>query len=134
MYDKLIEAVLEGLHYSDIEELRGTLEDIAKYGADAGFGEFVYYSDTVKFFKRNRAEIINLVKEYAADMDTSPFELVASFKHSKDDDWVDEIGRALYGRLKPDDVHVPNELTWFAVEEVARYLVDNPETLDKLVS
>jgi hypothetical protein len=35
-----------------------------------------------------------------------------------------EIARALYGRLERDDTQIPNALTWFAAEEVARELME----------
>jgi hypothetical protein len=35
-----------------LKKLSQTLTDCAKYGADCGFSGFIYYSDTIKFFKK----------------------------------------------------------------------------------
>jgi hypothetical protein len=129
MNTNLIKAVINGLHCDDLEELTGTLEDIVNHGIDGGFGDFIYYSDTVKFFLDNRDEIIDLVKEEASEFDTKNIEFVSTFVVLRGNDWTDEIGRAIYGVIDNDDVTIPNALTWFAAEEVARYLVDNPELI-----
>ena len=108
---------------------RESLEDIANHGIDGGFTGFIYYSDTIKFFKVNRALIVELVKEMAEDLGETPIGLVASFNclkmdtHKAEDEA--EISRALYGRLESDDTQVPNALAWFAAEEVARAETDN---------
>ena len=108
---------------------RESLEDIANHGIDGGFTGFIYYTDTIKFFKAHRAEIVELVKEYASEFGQSPIQLVASFGCLKMDannpEDKSEIARALYGRLASDDTQVPNALAWFAAEEVARAETDN---------
>ena len=44
------------------EHLYEVASDVAKCGANAGWGNFVYYSDTVAFTKRNKAKIIDRLK------------------------------------------------------------------------
>lgn len=125
------------------DDTRVTLRDVANHGADGGFTGFIYYSETVKFFKRNRRAILELVKEYAREFEQTPLDFVHSFnvlKPSPPDKYgggytreqdieetQEEIARALYGRLRADDTQVPNALAWFALEEVAREITDNTD-------
>jgi hypothetical protein len=108
---------------------RESLQDIANHGIDGGFPGFTYYTDTIRFFKNNRREIVEMVTEYAQDFGQTPIELVASFSclkmNTHDPEDEAEISRALYGRLNSDDTQVPNALAWFAAEEVSRALTDN---------
>lgn len=128
METKLINAVKRNLGGSK-SEIKDTLQDVANHGANAGFSGFIYYTDTVKFFKNNRAEIVALVKEYASEFDQTPIQFVASFRclngDYNDAEGEAEISRALYGRLESDDTQIPNALAWFALEEVARHETDN---------
>lgn len=103
---------------------RESLADIANCGIDGGFTGFIYYTDTVAFFKRNRKEICELVKSMADEFGQSPMEFVASFNCLKGNDWEREIGECLYGRVSADNYTVPNALAWFAAEETARKLTD----------
>lgn len=116
---KLDRAVIRQLGGSDY------LADIANHGIGGGFPGFTYYSDTVKFFKAHRADIIALVKEMADDFGQSPMEFVAGFNCFKGMDFEAEIAECLYGRVSADNYTVPNALAWFAAEETARKLTDN---------
>lgn len=126
MNKKLVNAVIRQLGGRD------SLEDIVNHGIDGGYTGFFYYSDTVKFFKRNRKQIIELVKEMAEEFGQNPMEFVASFNCLKPaGEYEQEIGQALYGRIPADSVTVPNALAWFAAEEVARYEIDRMEEESK---
>jgi hypothetical protein len=131
MNSKLIKAVSDQLG-SDGEELKTTFQDISNHGIDGGYGGFVYYSDTIEFFKKNRKEIVELVVEMSEEFGQTPIEFVRGFNCLKNTfenaaEAEAEISRALYGRLSKDDTQVPNALAWFAGEEVARYMVDQEE-------
>jgi hypothetical protein len=117
---KLIRAVVRQLGGKE------SLEDIARHGIDGGFHGFIYYTDTVPFFKRNRAEIVQLVKSMADDLGEPVIDMIAGFRCLTDDaETRDSIGRCLYGaRLTEDDTEVANALSWFAGEEVARAFTD----------
>jgi hypothetical protein len=53
-------------------------------------------------------------------------EFVAGFNCLKPKgEWEEEISRALYGRLSKDDYIVPNALSWFALEEAARDIIES---------
>lgn len=121
---RLVRAVIRQLGGKD------PLEDICQHGIDSGFHGFIYYSDTIAFFKRNRREISELVRQQAEDFGASPVDFVASFRcldpKDKDPEKMDEIGRCLYGgRIGPNYTQVPNALAWYASEEVARAFCDD---------
>lgn len=123
--------------------------DITRHGINGGFVGFTYYSDTVPFFKRNRAVICQLVNNQASDLGENPAEMVAGFGciagHASREDydyngrmtekrraelaeWMPDVSRCLYGgRINGDDNTVPNALAWFAAEEVARAYCDLTE-------
>ena len=107
--------------YNAVVEQLGEESDLADaQDASAGCPGFTYYSDTVDFFKDNRTLILDLVKEYADEMSQNPIDFVAGFRClNKDPETIDEIGRAIYGRVTSDDTQVPNALAWFALEEAA---------------
>jgi RNA-binding protein YhbY len=118
---ELINAVMDNL---DIEQI----EDINRHGIDGGFGNFIYYADTVKFYEQNKKEIISMAKDMASDMGENLLEMIGGFNCLKYYDykkkrWIDEegqeaIGKTIYGN-EVDKV-VANALAWFAAEEVCR--------------
>ena len=59
----------------DIEVILEDCRDIINHGIESGFGNFVYYNDTVKFYKDNAKEILRHLKELTRlmcdDEDTS---------------------------------------------------------------
>ena len=126
MEKKLINAVKRQIGEVD------SLLDVYNHGADAGFHGFTYYADTVKFYKKNKKEIIDLAKEQAGSMQVNVLEMIGGFNCLKyydyklnrwtDSEGQDAIGETVYGR-KVDDV-VANALAWFALEEVAREIYD----------
>lgn len=138
---KLIDAVIDQLG-AEPDEVLDTLEDIRNHGIDGGFHGFIYHVDTVKFFERNRAEIVALVERMAEDLGENPAEMVAGFGcmagHAKPgnhdyhgqmtpqrrkalQEYLPSVSRCLYGgALTEDDTQAANALAWFAAEEVAR--------------
>ena len=133
MNKKLINAVIENLGYDNKNdpELIQQLKDITNHGIGGGFGGFIYYSETTSFFNENRKEIIELVKDMSFSLGDGMIEMVASFNCFKNMDLtLDEIGDVLFG-VDTENVNekmiIKNGLSWFAGEEVARYLVDQLE-------
>lgn len=102
---------------------------MARHGVDGGFAGFTWHSDTVAFFKRNRAAIVERLREDAPDLGSeSAFALVKSFRclQPVDAEREESIMRCLCGaRLRDDDTQVANALAWYAAEEIAREL--NPD-------
>ena len=121
-YKKLINAVLNSIDEDDIE-------NINNHGIDGGYGKFVYYSDTVTFYKKHKADIKKLAQEMAQEMGENVIEMIGGFNclkyfDYKNHKWTDlegqdVIGETFYGN-KYDDV-VANALAWFAGEEVCRW-------------
>ena len=101
------------------------LQDIYNYGIAGGFCGFIYYSDTVAFFNRNRKTIMQLCESYADDLGVNVYEMIAGFNYLKGFNAIDVV-EALNGR--GDYVtYVKNALSWFAAEEAARFIVESIE-------
>ena len=100
--------------------------DIVRGGIDGGFHGFIYYSDTVAFFKRNREAIRDMAREQAQDFGQDVVSMVAGFRCLTDDyETRESIARCLFGgRLTDEDTEVANALAWYAAEEVARAFCD----------
>jgi hypothetical protein len=136
----IIRNVIQALGYNtqggteSLKELSSRLVICAKHGADGGFPGFTYYSDTIRFFKQNRKDIVNNIGHTAAETETDIIKLVQSFgvfRYSTPPA-SEEVGKALW-----DSAHIHDELTtlynvfaWYALEEIShiwyRYLEDNP--------
>lgn len=105
-----------------------SVEDVLRGGIDGGFHGFIYYKDTVAFYRRHKADILDMANDMASDMGENVLEMIGGFnclgyydhKTSKwtDTEGQDAVGRTIYGG-KVDDV-VANALAWFAAEEVCR--------------
>ena len=131
--ERLIRGVLRQLGGGS--EAWASLRDVCRGGADAGFHGFTYYRDTVGFFRRYRAEIVELAERQAQDFGQSVAEMVADFRclDIRADDTIGQnsVLRCLGGgRLRDggeqgdqDDL-VANALAWYALEEVARAACD----------
>ena len=92
--------------------------DIANHGIGGGFHGFIYYADTVKFTKANRANIAKLAEAQAADFGQGVLEMIQGFNCLGKEFGTGEIARCLYGR--GDDSQIMNALAWYAGEEVCR--------------
>ena len=117
--------VINQLGYDELDsECKDTLSDVAQYGADAGFGQFIYYSDTCQFFDDNRRDILQSVSDMAESMGEEPSAMVKSFR-CLNGDFNHEVDQVLMGIDCDDDIQVKNALAWFALEETARELADD---------
>lgn len=127
-YRALIEAVVEGIGGSEY------IADVVNHGINGGFGDFIYYSDTVAFYKKYRKAINKLAEELAEELGADVVEMVGAFncieaydyetKQWTDKDDRKDIAICLFGgslRTLTDDNHIPNALAWFAAEEVCRW-------------
>ena len=122
----LIRAVVKNMNGWD--SFKESAQDIVDHGAACGFGNFIYYTDTVAFTAKNRKAIAELAAQQAADFgDSSEIEMILGFNQLKHDDLTSsDVARALYGRLTDDDkkTMIYNALAWYALEEVARAYCD----------
>ena len=119
---KLIAAVVKQL--GGIQSFEESAPDIANYGIDGGFHGFVYYKDTVSFWRKNKDPITQELKEMADSLGENPLDMIKGFGCLNADYSVDDIGQALYGRYNSDLDIIYNAFAWFAAEEVARQYVD----------
>lgn len=89
-------------------------------GAAGGFGGFIYYSETVEYWRKNRKKI-TLLMEYQAEAIgyENTLEMVQNFNSLQGNYTTDEIARALYGRFDDNLTQIYNTFAWYALEEVA---------------
>lgn len=111
------------------ESFQERAPDIANNGINGGFSGFIYYVDTLKFVRRNRAKIAQLAEEQAHEHEMGALEMIQGFNCLRTDYTVSEIGKCLYGR--GDDTQILNALAWYAGEEVARAYCDLLEQEDE---
>ena len=131
--ERLTRAVIRQL--GGWEKAKESMLDISRHGISGGFFGFIYYSDTVAFFKRHRSDIAKLAEEQAHDLGENVAEMVAGFgclagraSREKLAEYLPGVSRCLYGgRLTEEDTQVANALAWFAGEEVARAWSDMNE-------
>ena len=114
-------------------ELSTQFENCAEHGADCGFCGFIYYNETIAFFRANRKDIISHMEQSAAEMGTDIISMVQGFGVFRNGDkpTASEVGRALWDSQKSQDLTtLYNVFAWYALEEVSRtwyrYLEDNP--------
>ena len=97
----------------DIEEILWHCREITKHGIESGFGNFIYYSDTVKFYKDNAKEILNHLKELTGFMyDDEDTSLITYL-------YENEIYRIyLEEMLLGDPARLYNHFTWMYVQDI----------------
>lgn len=100
-----------------------TLQELANInqsscGIAGGYAGFIYYTETVAFWRKNRAKISALMNYEADSLGENVLQMVSRFRSLKGFT-ADEIGRALYGRFSDDLTQIYNTFAWFAAEEVA---------------
>lgn len=104
---------------------------VCKYGADGGFGNFIYYTDTVPFAKRNKKALLALCKEQANDIYGHGMTIpgfIAGFNCVDCD--AEQVAVALYTGKGDCVTTIYNALAWYALEEVARCYCDILESFD----
>jgi len=127
---KTVKNVIEEIGYpltgssDDFKELSGILENCAENGADIGISGFIYYSETIPFFKKNRTSIVAHMEQTAEEMGTDIITMVQNFGvfRRSEKPTAGEIGKALWDRSKtyPELTTLYNVFSWYALEEVSR--------------
>jgi hypothetical protein len=123
-------------------ELSTQLENCAEHGADIGIPGFIYYSETIPFFRKNRQDIVNHMEQTAAECGTDIISMVQEFGvfRNSDKPTPSEVGRALWdsGKNYDDLTTLYNVFAWYALEEVSRtwyrYLEENPAVRAELAA
>ena len=114
-------------------ELSSKLENCAEHGANIGISGFIYYSETIPFFRKNRQDIINHMEQIAAEFGTDIISMVQGFGvfRNCEKPSSSEVGRALWdSKENPELTTLYNVFAWYALEETAqtwyRYLEEHP--------
>ena len=115
-------------------DLSAQFENCAEHGADIGIPGFIYYSETIPFFKFNREDIVNHMEQTAADLGTDIISMVQGFGvfRISGKPTPSEVGKALWdsGQQWDELTNLYNVFAWYALEEVSRtwyrYLEENP--------
>jgi hypothetical protein len=117
-YRRLINAVISRVSLDSVS-------DIVNHGINGGFSGFVYYTDTIAFFDKYKADILRLLKEEADELGEKPIDMALSF-NCFDKDCETAIGQFVYGARITDDyaATVKNGFAWYAAEEVCRWIDD----------
>ena len=118
---KLQTAVYRQMKPDNMGEFLETLQDVANHGAGGGFSGFILYFDTVDFTRRNRALIMEQLKEDADSYGSSVSDMVCGFNCFKGYS-EDEVLTALYSGEGENVTTVYNSLAWYALETVASQL------------
>ena len=92
------------------ERIAARLEDVSHGCSSGTVSGLIYYSDTTAFFKKFKAEIIELAKDTADSLGESLGAFLSSLNGWDDEDPFCE------------DVYNRNTLAWFAYEEIAYQL------------
>ena len=107
------------------EYFTDSAEDICNHGASGGVGGFIYYNETVKFYRRNRKANLQLAEQMADDLGEDLLSMVASFNCLKCYKLTNnEVAQALYMSKGEWVDSVQNAMAWFALEEIARSYCD----------
>lgn len=123
----LVNAVKIQLGSSSVAEFVETCENVCtpgSCGAADGYSGFVYYTETVAFFRSHRKKIVELAQSLADSMGEDTITMVRGFNCLGSCWSYDEVARALYGRYSEDLTQIYNALAWFALEEVANAVED----------
>ena len=111
---------------SDLNEYNAsTLKDVASCGAAAGFGDFIYYSDTCKFFDDNKDLIMDQLLEDRINIGYSSLtEMLSSFQCFKDVDTYNIEAFLINSddESNEEQTTLKNGLAWYALETVAQQL------------
>ena len=104
----------------NLPEFWAEMENVSKSycGAAAGFGGFIYYSETVKFWRTYRPKIYAYMDQLADELGENVLQMVCGFNSLQGYE-TEEIARALYGNYNSDYDVIYNTFAWFALEEVA---------------
>lgn len=120
-YKGLINAVIGDIGMESVA-------DVIDNGIDGGYGGFIYYSDTVGFYKKHKKDILKLAEELALELGEDMLSMIQHFnclmdRQSKKPDFSqNEIGKAIYSFEEFDGSrNILNAMAWFAAEEVCRW-------------
>jgi hypothetical protein len=110
--------------FGGFSEFKAAAPDVTRNGIDGGFGGWIYYVDTVRFYNRNRTAIIEMAIDQAEEFGIDMLEMIQGFGVFRNDPISkQDIAKALYGK-SDDATTVQNVMAWYVAEEVARLYCD----------
>jgi hypothetical protein len=109
---KVASMLKEKVSRGGYDSLRSVMKDVIYNGLQSGIiSDLIYYSDTLKFFKTYKKEILSLLREQMNDMGVyDPSQLFGN-NWDKDD-------------AMAQDTQNQNLLSWFGFEEITRQLAN----------
>ena len=115
------------------ESFRDAAHDVSNYGASSGFSGFIYSCDTVPFFCRNRATIIESLENVATDCGENLLSMIKDFCCLDSEFSEVEIAKVLFAYTKKqiinEELHcIANALAWYALEQVCYQYVSFVES------
>lgn len=125
-YKRLINAVISNIGMDAVE-------DVNRHGISGGFGGFIYYNDTCKFFKTYKKDILKMAEEMSQQLGESDmlgmiqnFNCLSSgdYRNRKPNYTQTEIAQAIFSGRGERVTQIQNAMAWFAAEEVCR-MFDN---------
>lgn len=119
---KLKEAIIRQIGGKN--NARNYFPDVCNHGAGGGFTGFIYYTETIQFWKKNKNLILTLAEEMEKALGEDLIGMVQNFNVIKGDYTQSEIAKALYGKYDDEYTNVYNVMVWFALEEIAREYCD----------
>ena len=134
LYKRVINEIMEdakGYSGENLQErLLARLNDVS-HGLSTGIvGSLIYYSDTCKFFRTYKKEIVELTEAQALDLGEDVLSMVADFNGLDKQFSISEVAKVLYGPYQDTDYHqmISNHLSWFAYENIAFDLMNRLES------
>lgn len=107
--------------FGDWEDFVEKVPDVCNHGIQNGFGGFIYYTETCKFFQDNRDAIMRYSEEFGVDT----FSMFMSFNCMKSlETNASEIAKAIYTNEGDVAEQIQNCLAWYIGEEVCRWYYD----------
>ena len=98
----------------ELKEFFGTMKDVLRGGADAGFSGFIYTTECVEFYDANEGDIMEMAENEAEGLGyPSVMAMATEFVRA------DMLGMGIDG--------YKNLMAWYALEQVAGYLEANIE-------
>ena len=108
------------LNTRDNEDAFRIIYEITNYGVSGGLNGFIYYTETIKFFRKNKKSIQSLLENMAEYCGENVCTMIKGFSCISDEFTEIDIAKALYGNYKEKYITIYNGFAWFACEEVMR--------------
>jgi len=127
---------------NEIDEISNIFLKCSKYGAHNDCTGFFYFDETISFFKKNRADIVNQMENLAEEIGTDIISMVQNFNtfRNKEKPTVSQVGKALWDKSKTYDelTELYNIFALYTLEEIshtwANYIEDNQKVKETLAA